>query len=125
MKAPNVNIKDVLKKLSFLKNNLALLVPIVITLVALLLLIPMFVFTFGSILGSSYEEVIAYYQRPFPAVVAALTMLVGFFHFRGGVQTLIEDYVHGFARKVAIIGMICLSYGAAAFAIFAIVRIAL
>ena len=70
--------------------------------VALLLLIPMFVFTFGSILGSSYEEVIAYYQRPFPAVVAALTMLVGFFHFRGGVQTLIEDYVHGFARKVAI-----------------------
>jgi succinate dehydrogenase / fumarate reductase membrane anchor subunit len=93
--------------------------------VALLLLIPMFVFTFGSILGSSYEEVIAYYQRPFPAVVAALTMLVGFFHFRGGVQTLIEDYVHGLARKVAIIGMICLSYGAAAFAIFAIVRIAL
>ena len=93
--------------------------------VALLFLIPMFVFTFGAILGSSYEEVIAYYQRPFPAVVAALTMLVGFYHFRGGVQTLIEDYVHGFARKVAIIGMICLSYGAAAFAIFAIVRIAL
>jgi succinate dehydrogenase / fumarate reductase membrane anchor subunit len=93
--------------------------------VALLVLIPMFVFTFGSILGSSYEEVIAYYQRPFPAVVAALTMLVGFVHFRGGVQTLIEDYVHGLARKVAIIGMICLSYGAAAFAIFAIVRIAL
>jgi succinate dehydrogenase / fumarate reductase membrane anchor subunit len=93
--------------------------------VALLLLIPMFVFTFGAILGSSYEEVIAYYQRPFPAIVAILTMLVGFFHFRGGVQTLIEDYVHGLARKVAIIGMICLSYGAAAFAIFAIVRIAL
>ncbi len=93
--------------------------------VALLFLIPMFVFTFGAILGSSYEEVIAYYQRPFPAVVAGLTMLVGFFHFRGGVQTLIEDYVHGLARKAAIIGMICLSYGAAAFAIFAIVRIAL
>ena len=96
-----------------------------VTAVALLILTPLFVFTFGSILGSSYEEVIAYYQRPFPAVVAALTMLVGFFHFRLGVQTLIEDYVHGFARKAAIIGMICLSYGAAAFAIFAIVRIAL
>jgi len=27
MKAPNVNIKDILKKLSFLKNNLALLIP--------------------------------------------------------------------------------------------------
>ncbi len=93
--------------------------------VALLFLVPLFIFTFGSILGSSYDEVIAYYQRPFPAVVAILTMLVGFFHFRGGVQTLIEDYVHGLARKIAIISMICLSYAAAAFAVFAIVRIAL
>ncbi len=93
--------------------------------VALLILIPFFVFTFGSILGSSYEEVIAYYQRPFPAVVAILTMLIGFIHFRGGVQTLIEDYVQGFARKALIIGMICLSYAAAAFAVFAIIRIAL
>lgn len=96
-----------------------------VTAVALLILIPLFVFTFGAILGSSYQEAIAYYQRPFPAVVAILTLLVGFFHFRLGVQTLIEDYVHGFARKAAIIGMICLSYAAAAFAIFAIVRIAL
>ncbi|WP_342076652.1 succinate dehydrogenase, hydrophobic membrane anchor protein [Yoonia sp. SS1-5] len=92
---------------------------------ALIILIPLFVFTFGMILGSPYEEVVAYYQRPFPAVVAILTMLVGWFHFRKGVQTLIEDYVHGLARKIAIIAMICLSYSAAAFAVFAIVRIAL
>ena len=96
-----------------------------ITSVALIVLIPLFVFTFGWILGSPYEEVIAYYQRPFPAVVAILTMLVGWIHFRLGVQTLIEDYVHGLARKIAIIAMICVSYAAAAFAIFAIVRIAL
>ena len=31
--------------------------------VALLVLIPLFVFTFGSALGSSYEEVQAYYAR--------------------------------------------------------------
>lgn len=96
-----------------------------VTSVALLFLVPLFIFTFGSALGSSYDEAIAYYQRPFPAVVAILTMLVGFFHYRLGVQTLIEDYVHGLARKVAIIGMICLSYAAAAFAVFAIIRIAL
>ncbi len=43
MKTPQVNlntIKDVLKKLSFLKNNLALLVPILIVIVAVLLFIP-------------------------------------------------------------------------------------
>lgn len=43
MKKPQVNlssVKDVLKKLSFLKNNLALLVPILIAVVAVLLFIP-------------------------------------------------------------------------------------
>ncbi|PHQ83130.1 MAG: succinate dehydrogenase, hydrophobic membrane anchor protein [Thalassobium sp.] len=96
-----------------------------VTSVALVGLIPLFVFTFGYILGAPYDDVIAYYQRPFPAIIGILTLLVGFLHFRGGVQTLIEDYVHGFARKALIIAMICLSYTAAAVGIFAIVRIAL
>ncbi|MEJ6403440.1 succinate dehydrogenase, hydrophobic membrane anchor protein [Yoonia sp. 2307UL14-13] len=96
-----------------------------VTSVALVGLVPLFIFTFGAILGSPYEDVIAYYRRPLPAIIAALTLLVGFLHFRKGVQTLIEDYVHGFARKALIIGMICLSYAAAAIAVFAIIRIAL
>jgi hypothetical protein len=54
MKAPNVDIKDLLKKLSFLKNNLALLVPILIALVALLLLIPTRIL--GSKLRTTVEE---------------------------------------------------------------------
>lgn len=93
--------------------------------VALLILVPLFIFTFGAILGSSYEEVTAYYSRPFPAIVAALTILVGFKHFNSGFQTLIEDYVHGPMEKVLIIGMTCLSYGAAATGIFAVARLAL
>ena len=93
--------------------------------VALLVLVPLFVFTFGSILGSDYETVTAYYARPFPAIIAALTFAVGFMHFKGGVQTLIEDYVHGLAQKILIIAMICLSYGAAAIGLFAIARLAL
>ena len=93
--------------------------------VALLVLIPLFVFTFGRALGLPYDEALAYYQRPFPAVVAILTLLVGFYHYRGGVQVMIEDYVHGFARKAAIVAMICLSWGAAAVGLFALLRIAL
>jgi succinate dehydrogenase / fumarate reductase membrane anchor subunit len=93
--------------------------------VALLLLIPLFVFTFGPILGATHAEVVAYYARPFPAIVAALTIVVGFMHFKDGVQVLIEDYVHGLAQKVLIILMICLSYAAAAVGVFAIARIAL
>lgn len=93
--------------------------------VALLILVPLFVFTFGPMLGEPHADVIAYFARPFPALVAGLTIAVGFMHFKNGVQVLIEDYVHGLARKVTIIAMICLSYAAAATGIFAIARIAL
>jgi len=93
--------------------------------VALCGLVPLFVFTCGYALGMSYEDASAYYARPFPAIVGILTLLVGFLHFKGGVQVLIEDYMQGFTRKAFIIGSICLSYAAAAAGVFAIVRIAL
>ncbi|KQI69047.1 succinate dehydrogenase [Loktanella sp. 3ANDIMAR09] len=93
--------------------------------VALLILIPCFVFTFGAIYGAPYADVVAYYQRPFPSVIAALTIAVSFFHFRGGVQTLIEDYIHGALKTPLIIAMICLCYAAAAAGVFAVVRLAL
>ena len=92
---------------------------------ALLLLVPLFVFTFGPMLGESHDAVLAYFARPFPAIVAALTIVVGFMHFKNGVQVVIEDYVHGLTRKILIIAMICLSYAAAAIGLFAIARIAL
>ena len=92
---------------------------------ALLILVPLFIFTFGCILGSSYEEVVAYYARPFPAIIAALTIAVGFKHFRDGAQIMVEDYVHGTAQKLAIIAVTCISYGAMAVGLFAIAKIAL
>lgn len=91
----------------------------------LLVLVPLFIFTFGPMVGAPHAEVVAYFSRPFPAIVAALTILVGAMHFKGGVQTLIEDYVHGIARKIAIVAMICLSYAVALTGLFAIARIAL
>ena len=93
--------------------------------VALLILIPLFVFTVGPMIGSPYEDVVAYFARPFPVIVTGLTIVVGFLHFKGGVQTLIEDYVQGMARKVWIIAMICLSYAAIGTGLFALVRLAL
>lgn len=93
--------------------------------VGLLVLIPLFIFTFGAILGHSYAEVVAYYSRPVPAAIAALTIAVSFIHFLGGVRTLIEDYVQGLSRKVLIVAMTCLSYGAAGLGVFAVLRIAL
>ncbi len=92
---------------------------------ALLILIPLFVFTFGPMLGASYEEVTAYFARPFPAVVAGLTIVVTFKHFADGVQAVIEDYVHGVAQKVALVAMTCVSYAAMGFGLYAVIRLAL
>ncbi|MEM8742541.1 MAG: succinate dehydrogenase, hydrophobic membrane anchor protein [Pseudomonadota bacterium] len=93
--------------------------------IGLAILCPIFLFTFGPMLGEPYAVVTAYFARPFPAIVAALTIIVGFMHFKNGVQVLIEDYVHGQARKFTLIGMICLSYAGAATGLFAIARLAL
>ena len=54
--------------------------------VALLILIPLFVFTFGTIVGEDYATVTAYFAHPFPALIAALTLIVGFEHFQSGAQ---------------------------------------
>ncbi|MCV2870119.1 succinate dehydrogenase, hydrophobic membrane anchor protein [Defluviimonas sp. WL0002] len=93
--------------------------------VGLAILVPLFIFTFGCILGAPYEEVVAYYGRPFPAIVAGLTLVVGLTHFKNGAQVMIEDYAHGFARKALVAGTICLSYALMATGLFALIRLAL
>ena len=93
--------------------------------VALLILTPLFVFTFGPMLGRPYAEVVAYFQRPFPSIVAALMILTGFIHFKNGLQMVIEDYVDQPAREWAIILSTVVSYGAAAIGLFAIAKLAL
>ncbi|MFY0692363.1 MAG: succinate dehydrogenase, hydrophobic membrane anchor protein [Paracoccaceae bacterium] len=97
----------------------------IVSSVALAILAPLFIFTFGPMLGEPHDQVVAYFARPFPAIVAALTIVVGFLHFKNGVQVLIEDYVQGMMREVLIIATICLSYAAAGTGLFAIARIAL
>ena len=92
---------------------------------ALLILIPLFVFTFGTIVGEDYATVTAYFAHPFPALIAALTLIVGFEHFQSGAQVLIEDYVHGLAQKITIILIKCISYGLMAMGLFAIAKLAL
>lgn len=91
----------------------------------LLILIPLFIFTFGSTLGSSYEDMTAYYARPFPAIVAGLTIVVGFLHFKNGIRMVIEDYFQGGLRELLIILSICGSYTAIAMGLFALVKLAL
>jgi len=96
-----------------------------ISAVALAILVPLFIFTFAPMLGQSHDAVTAYFARPFPAIVAGLTITVGMVHFRHGVQIAIEDYSRGLTRKVLIIATTLIAYAVAATGLFAIVRLAL
>lgn len=93
--------------------------------VGLAILVPVFIFTFGRIVGAPYEDVVAYYGRPFPAIVAGLTLIVAMTHFKNGAQVMIEDYAHGFIRKALIVSTICLSYALMATGLYALIRLAL
>jgi succinate dehydrogenase / fumarate reductase, membrane anchor subunit len=96
-----------------------------VTSVVLILLVPLFVFTFGSVLGGTYEEVVVALSHPFRALVIGLALIVGLYHFRLGSQAMIEDYTGGTLRKALIIAMIALTYAVLAVALFAVARLAL
>jgi succinate dehydrogenase / fumarate reductase, membrane anchor subunit len=93
--------------------------------VGLALLVPAWLYVFGSALGGTREEVLATFARPFPAIVTALLLVVGMRHFAMGATTMIEDYARGTTRKMLIIGVVALSWAIAATGLYALVRIAL
>lgn len=93
--------------------------------IAIAVLIPISIFMFGSALGGTYEEVIAYYARPFPAIITALTLVVGIFHFMREAQAAAEDYIGGTKRKLTIIVLSFGCYALMAAGLFALIKLAL
>ena len=91
---------------------------------ALLVLVPLFVWIIGPLLGEPRAVVIAALSQPLVGAVTLLTLVVGLLHFKNGVRVLIEDYVHGLARKVWIIIMTCVSYALIAASSYALILIA-
>ena len=96
-----------------------------ITSIALFFLIPLFIFTFGSVIGEDHDSVVEYLSMPFPALIVALTLIIGLKHFQSGAQTLIEDYIRGLGYKFALIFVKSLSYFLMAVGLYAIGKIAL
>jgi succinate dehydrogenase / fumarate reductase, membrane anchor subunit len=93
--------------------------------VALAFLVPTWVYVFGKALGQSREQVVATFGHPFPAILTALVLVVGMRHFANGATMMIEDYVGGTKRKLAVIAVTSLSWVVAATGLFALVRMAL
>ena len=93
--------------------------------VGLALMIPVWVYIFGSTMGKPHAEVVATFARPFPAILTGLVLFVGMRHFAKGAQMMIEDYAGGFTRKALVVGTVCLTYGTIATGLYALIRLAL
>ena len=93
--------------------------------VALLFLVPLFVFTIGSVIGEDLATVQAHFARPWVAILTGLTLTIGLLHFKNGARTFVEDYTQGLLRKLIIIDVTLLSYAAIACGLFALIRLAL
>jgi succinate dehydrogenase / fumarate reductase, membrane anchor subunit len=91
--------------------------------IALLILMPLFLFPLAYNMGDSYEAVRAAYGHPINAIVAVAFMLTAFLHFFQGIQVVIEDYVHGRWELVLIIAMRLLSASFALIGTIAILKI--
>ncbi|MDF1727973.1 MAG: succinate dehydrogenase, hydrophobic membrane anchor protein [Sulfitobacter sp.] len=96
-----------------------------VTSMLLVVLVPAFVITFAIGLGGTYEEVLIYYSRPLPALVALLTFVVVIFHLLQEAISAIEDYVEGMAEKLTIVAVSAISYTLMAAGIFAVAKLAL
>lgn len=68
----------------------------------------------------------AWLGQPLNAVLAALLVVVGFFHLRLVVQVVIEDYIYGFvAKTAALLANLFVCVLGACLGVFAILKVAL
>lgn len=87
--------------------------------------VPLFIFTLGFGLGGTYEEVLAYFSRPFPAIVMAISLIVITLHVMREAHEAIEDYVHGPLEKLWIVAVSAFAYTLIAAGLFALIKLAL
>lgn len=92
---------------------------------ALVVLVPLIVFTIGTALGRGHAEVLAFFSRPFPAIVTALSLIVVTLHCKSEAEEAIVDYVHGAKAKLLLVAVTALAYTIIAAGLFALVKLAL
>ncbi len=83
-----------------------------------------FLFALVRLPSLSYESVIGWIHSPLNAVPLALMIINVCWHFRLGLQVVIEDYVHGGMRVLALGLLHFWTFGTGAFALYAILKIA-
>lgn len=96
-----------------------------VTAVANVILATAFVVIVLSLVGKPYPQAMALLSHPIVALLMLLFVVSGLIHMRLGMQTIIEDYVHGEGMKVlAVMANTFFTVAVGAASIFAILKIA-
>lgn len=96
------------------------------TAIGSLLLTAWFISSVLMLPNLQYKTVIEWIAKPVPATLLGLFVLINIWHGRLGIQVVIEDYVHDHANKFAsIVALNLVTFAAAGFAAFCVVRLAL
>ncbi|MGD8326529.1 MAG: succinate dehydrogenase, hydrophobic membrane anchor protein [Sphingomonadales bacterium] len=96
-----------------------------VTAIALVPLIIWFLVSALGLLGADYDVVKAWVAQPLTSVLLVLFVSAFFYHMKLGLQVVIEDYVHGEGRKLAL--LLTVNFAAIALSvacIFSILKIA-
>jgi succinate dehydrogenase / fumarate reductase membrane anchor subunit len=96
-----------------------------LTAIALVPLVFWFVASLAALSGASHGEVVAWLRGPIAPVIMVAFLVAGFRHLQLGLQTVIEDYVHGKTAMITLI--IAVKLGtvlAVLIAVFSVLRIA-
>jgi succinate dehydrogenase / fumarate reductase membrane anchor subunit len=96
-----------------------------VTAVANVVLAISFIGVVLSLVGKPYEAALSTLSHPVVTILMLLFVGSGLIHMRLGMQTIIEDYVHGEAAKVlAVMGNTFFTVAVGAASVFAILKIA-
>jgi len=83
-----------------------------------------FVFLVVSMIGAGHEQAAEMIASPFVAILLLMMIVSGLYHMRLGMQTIIEDYIHGEGIKiVAVMANTFFTVAIGAACIFAVLKI--
>lgn len=88
------------------------------------ILVLWFLFSLVRLPQLDHKTVIAWLSSPMSAVLMSLLVINVCWHFRLGLQVVIEDYVHGGMRVISMGLLHIWTFAAGGFALFAILKIA-
>ena len=96
-----------------------------VTAVANLFLITFFIILVLCLSSGTYEDVRAAFANPLVGLVMAAVIIAATVHMRLGMQVIVEDYLHGGIKIVAILASTFFSVAVALACLLAIVRLSL